>query len=159
MPPGPILIFDKSTLESLNPDESAWLDNFFLTNITPLFFAETLADLEKQVHVGRTPEAVVGNIAQKTPDLQSSPAAHHLKLLGSDLYGTETVLMDSRILRAGGKESAPEQSWPRQSRTSLRHQGRCLCAVIRRRIGCRSSEHYGIMLTQQSQESLPVWII
>jgi hypothetical protein len=103
VPPGPILIFDKSALESLNPDESAWLDNFFLTNITPLFFAETLADLEKQVHAGRTPEAVVGNLAEKTPDMQSSPAAHHSRLLGSDLYGTETVVMDGRILRAGGK--------------------------------------------------------
>jgi len=25
----PMLIFDKSFLESLNPDEAAWLDNFF----------------------------------------------------------------------------------------------------------------------------------
>src|SRR5580700_2123937 len=103
VPPGPILIFDKSALESLNPDESAWLDNFFLTNITPLFFAETLADLEKQVHAGRTPEAVVGNLAHKTPDMQSSPATHHTRLLGADLYGAETVVMDGRILRSGGK--------------------------------------------------------
>jgi hypothetical protein len=46
-------IFDKSFLESLNPDEAVWFDNFFLTSITPLFFVETLADLEKQVHGGR----------------------------------------------------------------------------------------------------------
>ena len=45
---GPILIFDKSTLQSLNVDEAVWLDNFFMTNITPLFFIETLADLEKR---------------------------------------------------------------------------------------------------------------
>lgn len=44
---GPILIFDKSTLQSLNVDESVWLDAFYLPNITPLFFIETLADLEK----------------------------------------------------------------------------------------------------------------
>ncbi len=53
---GPILIFDKSTLQSLSVDESVWLDAFYLSNITPLFFVETLADLEKEVATGRTPE-------------------------------------------------------------------------------------------------------
>jgi hypothetical protein len=103
MSQGPILIFDKSALQALNPDESNWLDNFFLTNITPIFYTETLADLEKDVHAGRTAEEIVGNLALKTPDMQSSPAVHHSKLIGSDLYGTETVVMDGRMLRAGGK--------------------------------------------------------
>ncbi len=103
MSQGPILIFDKSALQALSVDETNWLDNFFLTNITPIFYAETLADLEKEVHAGRTPEEVVGQLAVKTPDMQSSPAAHHSKLLGSDLYGSETVVMDGRILRAGGR--------------------------------------------------------
>jgi hypothetical protein len=103
MSQGPILIFDKSALQSLNPDEAVWLDNFFLTNITPLFFIETLADLEKEVHAGRTPEDVVGNMALKTPDMQSSPSVHHQRLIGADLWGEERVVMDGRILRAGGK--------------------------------------------------------
>ncbi len=34
---GPMLIFDKSTLQSLSQDESVWLENFFLTNIPPSF--------------------------------------------------------------------------------------------------------------------------
>jgi hypothetical protein len=103
MSQGPILIFDKSALQAMNPDEANWLDNFFLTNITPIFYIETLADLEKAVHAGRTPEEIVGNLAVKTPDMQSSPAIHHSKLLGTDLYGLETVVMDGRILRAGGR--------------------------------------------------------
>jgi hypothetical protein len=103
MSQGPILIFDKSALQALNLDESNWLDNFFLTNITPIFYTETLADLEKQVHSGRTPKEIVGNLAEKTPDMQSSPAAHHSKIVGSDLYGLETIVMDGRILRAGGR--------------------------------------------------------
>ncbi len=37
---GPILIFDKSTLQSLSIDGSVWLDAFYLPNITPLFFVE-----------------------------------------------------------------------------------------------------------------------
>ena len=102
MPIGPILIFDKSFLQSLNVDEAVWLDNFFLTVITPLFFVETLADLEKEVHRGRTPEQVVGSLAYKTPDLQSYMAAHHGTLLWADLHG-QKVPMDGRIPRAGGR--------------------------------------------------------
>jgi hypothetical protein len=46
------LIFDKSSLESLNLDEAVMLDNFFMSNITPLFFVECLADLEKVIRWG-----------------------------------------------------------------------------------------------------------
>jgi hypothetical protein len=46
---GPSIIFDKSALQSLSVDESVWLDRFFMGNITPLFYVETLADLEKKV--------------------------------------------------------------------------------------------------------------
>lgn len=44
---GPILIFDKSALQGLRLRETALLNTLFLTNITPLFYVETLADLEK----------------------------------------------------------------------------------------------------------------
>jgi len=40
------LLFDKSALQGLSLDESVWFDAFFYPNITPLFFVETLADLE-----------------------------------------------------------------------------------------------------------------
>lgn len=78
---GPVLIFDKSTLQGLSPNEAVWLDNFYLANITPIFFVETLADLEKEVRKGRTPEEVVGSLAYKTPDYSSKPNAHHRHLL------------------------------------------------------------------------------
>jgi len=102
MPAGPILIFDKSALQALSLDESNWLDNFFMTNITPLFFAETLADLEKEVGKGRTPEEVVGHLALKTPDMQATACAHHEKILGGDLYG-QHIPLDGRIPRDFGK--------------------------------------------------------
>ena len=44
---GPITIFDKSALQALSLDEAVWFANFYLANSTPLFFVETLADLEK----------------------------------------------------------------------------------------------------------------
>lgn len=107
---GPILIFDKSALESLSKDESVWLDNFFITNITPLFFIEVLADLEKQVRAGRTPEEVVGNLAYKTPDLQSNPNAHHRTLLAGELSGIDTVVMDGRGVLTGARPVTLEGS-------------------------------------------------
>jgi hypothetical protein len=87
VPQGPILIFDKSALQSLNVDESMWLDNFYTTNITPLFFVETLADLEKQLRSGRTPEQIVGSIAHKTPEMQASANVHHYTILRGELGG------------------------------------------------------------------------
>ena len=102
MAPGPHLIFDKSALQSFSLDETNWLDNFFTTIITPLFFAETLADLEKEVGKGRTPEQVVGNLALKTPDMNASACTHHSKIMGGVLYGQD-VPMDGRIPRDAGR--------------------------------------------------------
>ncbi len=99
---GPITIFDKSALEALNVDEAVWFDNFYMTNITPLFLAETLADLEKEVAAGRTQEQVVGSIAYRTPVLHSSPNANHQDAVISNLRGQD-VPMDGRYLRAGGR--------------------------------------------------------
>jgi hypothetical protein len=98
---GPILIFDKSTLESLNIDEAVWLDVHYLANITPLFFVETLADLEKDVDGGRTPEQVVGYLARKTPE-EGQPNVHHANLCLHELLGG-TVEMSRRIILAGGR--------------------------------------------------------
>ena len=89
---GPITIFDKSALQSLNPDEALWFDWFYKTNITPLFYVETLADLDKQMRGGRTPEHVVGNIAYKTPVIGSELNVHHQTMCLHDLLG-ETVRM------------------------------------------------------------------
>ena len=100
---GPILIFDKSALQSLSADEAVWLDNFFQSNLTPLFFIETLADLEKQMKSGKSPEDVVGDIALKAPDRGAHPNAHHRRLVETELYGLDTIAMDGRGILTGGK--------------------------------------------------------
>ena len=84
---GPITIFDKSALQSFNPEEALWFDCFYKTNITPLFYVETLADLHKQMRDGRTPEQIVGSIAYKTPSLGSELNVHHHTLCVNDLLG------------------------------------------------------------------------
>lgn len=99
---GPSLIFDKSAFQALNPDETMWLDNFYIANITPLFFVETLADLEKEVQVGRTPEQVVGNLAYKTPDT-GCVNTHHENLLYGELTGQGNVEMSGRPIISRGQ--------------------------------------------------------
>jgi len=99
---GPILIFDKSVLESLNPDESVWLDQFFITNITPVFFVETLADLKKEAELGRTPEDIVGSLAYKTPDLHAKANVHHRSLLEGELSGQGKINIDNGHIYLGG---------------------------------------------------------
>jgi hypothetical protein len=82
---GPSLIFDKSSLESLNIHEAGLMDNFYMSTITPLFFVECLADLEKRMKSGSTPEQLVGSLADRTPDSQGYPNVHHLEILKGEL--------------------------------------------------------------------------
>ena len=99
---GPITLFDKSFLQSLNVDEAVWFDHHFLTNVCPLFYVETLADLDKSVREGRTPEQEVGQIADKFPQMHGSPNAYHVELCIANLMG-QPIPMEGRIPLAGGR--------------------------------------------------------
>jgi hypothetical protein len=104
MPTGPILIFDKSSLESLNLDEAVLLDNFYMSNITPLFFVECLADLEKAIRSKSTPEQLVGSLADRTPEAQGNANVHHMNILHGELmrkFDMKKVFF--RPMLAGGK--------------------------------------------------------
>jgi hypothetical protein len=104
MPLGPFLIFDKSSLESLDLDEAVMLDNFFMSNITPLFFVECLADLEKAIRSNSTPEQLVGSLATRTPESQSYPNVHHSTILRSELAGKfDLKTARGRVMMAGGR--------------------------------------------------------
>jgi hypothetical protein len=97
-----MIIFDKSMLQSLRVDEACWLDAFYLPVITPIFFVETLSDLEKQVAKGMTPEQVVGNLADKTPP-NACANMHHKTLCVAELLGNYVVEMSRRPIVGGGE--------------------------------------------------------
>jgi len=99
---GPIALFDKSFLQSLGLDEAVWFDHFFIPNICPLFYVETLADLEKSVREGRTPEREVGIVAEKTPVMCGAPCANHVTMCISNLLG-HPIPMTGQIPVAGGR--------------------------------------------------------
>jgi hypothetical protein len=77
MPQGSILIFDKSSLESLNLDEAVLLDNFYTSNITPLILCR-MPSRPRKVHPAArsTPEQLVGSLADRTPDAQGYANIH-----------------------------------------------------------------------------------
>lgn len=103
---GPVLIFDKSFLESLTVNESIWLDHFFLCNITPLFYVETLADLEKKGKKGkiiRDSQDIVKEIAKKSPVISPCPSMHHRRIVVYELLGEEVDVKNRRIQRSSGQ--------------------------------------------------------
>jgi len=99
---GLITLFDKSFLQSLSIDEAVWFDHHFISDICPLFYVETLADLDKSVREGRTPEQEVGVIAEKFPQMNGSPNAYHVDLCIANLMG-QRIPMEGRIPLAGGR--------------------------------------------------------
>jgi hypothetical protein len=106
---GPITIFDKSALQALSVDETVWLEAYFLSNVTPLFYVETLADLEKAVAEGRRPEDVVAALADKTPS-DAYPNVHHRTLIEAELHGQDIEMSGRVMVAAGEYRRAPDGS-------------------------------------------------
>jgi hypothetical protein len=109
---GPTALFDKSFLQSLSVDESVWFDRFFNATICPLFYIETLGDLEKPVAEGRTSENEVRAIAEKTPTMSGMPCAFHGMLVLEDIFGNpppmtgQVPVAGGRMVRVEGKVGA-----------------------------------------------------
>lgn len=102
---GPTAVFDKSFLQMLTEDESVWFDQFFVPIITPLFFVETLADLQKEnVRAERTPEDEVRILAKKTPEMHSVPHTHSSNICRSELLGIMDVPMEGRPILPHGRQ-------------------------------------------------------
>lgn len=104
---GPTALFDKSFIQGLSLDESVWFDNFFIANVCPIFFAETLADLDKSTE-SRSPEDEVRIIADKFPERSGQPNAHHVSACIGELLG-EKIPMNGQLLISGGRSVATSQ--------------------------------------------------
>jgi len=95
-----ISIFDKSFIHAITAEEAAVFDMHFMSNITPLFFVEVLADLEKaDREEGR--EALVKSLAGKTPCWQSYPNRPHHDIVALELTG-QIKLDGRRVPVVGG---------------------------------------------------------
>jgi hypothetical protein len=134
MSQGPVVIFDKSTLEGLSVDESVLLDHFYRANIPPIFFVECLADLEfdikRRKRMTGTPEQLVASLAERTPDSQSSVNMYHLRILEEELAGrldlgnalARPLIAQGELVQLGNskgmivRQSEEEQAFQRWSR-------------------------------------------
>ena len=102
---GPRALFDKSFLQSLSLDEAVLFDHFFCAVIPPIFYIETLADLEKTSRSGRAPDDEVRIIAEKVPQRNSAPMLFHPAFAIRELMGMP-VSMDGRMFLSGARTVA-----------------------------------------------------
>jgi len=98
---GPVIILDKSTLQSLSNEELLFLNKYFILNIPPVLIMEIWGDLAKPDKQGAISKDQVQNLAQKVYRGQSAINAHFLHCIIGSLLG-ERVSMDGRILLPGG---------------------------------------------------------
>jgi hypothetical protein len=100
MPTGPIVIYDKSFLQGINPDEAFFFGMHYMTNIAPVLFVEVLGNLSKAPPTDRTAEDVVRRLAEKVSDLSTHPNMPHHDITIAELLG-HAIPMDGRpIIRA-----------------------------------------------------------
>lgn len=98
---GPIIILDKSTLQSLSFLEIDFLFRYYLLNITPVLVAEIMGDLSKPRTDGQTDKTRVIQLASKLPQVTSGINFHFRDLILNSLMGDEPP-MDGRIPIYGG---------------------------------------------------------
>jgi hypothetical protein len=144
---GPNLLFDKSFLQSLSIDEAAILDQLFCCIVTPVFFAETLGSLAKETKKGRSAEAIVRALAEKTPVAHSYMNSFHSRLMFHEMLGMH-VEMKRRPAVAGGvpvmvegksglvhQKSAETEAFERWQRGRFSEVERIIAAAWRDQLG------------------------
>jgi len=97
---GPVIILDKSTLQSLSPAEVFILNKFYYIHITPVLLIEILGDLKKPSKKGLSEDRVM-HLANKILPSDSAISAHYMNLLVSSLFGYP-VKMERRPNLVGG---------------------------------------------------------
>lgn len=99
---GPIIILDKSTLQSLSDNERLFLSKYFILNIPPILIMEIWGDLAKPNKPGTISRDRVQSLASKSHQGLSAINANFIHCIITSLLG-EKVLMDRRIILPGGK--------------------------------------------------------
>lgn len=98
---GPIIILDKSTLQSLSIDEIVILHKYYLLNIVPVLTIEILGDLKKpSTHT--ISEKKVTELANKLLPFDSGVNVHYKDSITASLLGHD-VKMDRRPVIGGGR--------------------------------------------------------
>jgi hypothetical protein len=94
---GPLLMFDKSFLQMLNPAEVSELSMYFKFVGTPLLIREIISDLKKNRKDRRMPEEVVSALASKMWKAHGVQPANFRKLAIANLCGFFDVPMIGQV--------------------------------------------------------------
>lgn len=165
---GPIALFDKSFLEGLNPDEAVWFDHFFLANVCPMFYVETLSDLAKKDSSRGTPEELVCKLANKFPDFSGSPNVHHATMFTANLLGESIPLRAQVILPPGCQANVSGRTMAilpesKEAKAFLRwtqgdyeeEEGKAAAEWRASSIGCPTCDVVGILKTMGVYDDRP----
>ena len=98
---GPIIILDKSVLQTLSFIELDFLYRYFLINVSPVLIAEIQGDLSKSDKDGKPMTDLVTRLASKIPQITSAVNFHYRDLILNSLMGSD-VPMDGRVPVFGG---------------------------------------------------------
>lgn len=98
---GPIIILDKSALQSLSIENLILLHRYYMPNIVPVLSVEILADLKKTEDL-EGQKVIVQKLANKILSFDTSFTIFHLELLRGSLFG-QSLKMDGRPVLRGGK--------------------------------------------------------
>lgn len=94
----PVLMCDKSAIESLSKQESRLLYEYFFLNVPPILALEILADLKKK----QTPHSKVTGLAKKVNGMNSAVSANYRFLVSGSLNGYP-ITMDGRYFDVHGR--------------------------------------------------------
>lgn len=98
---GPVIILDKSTLQSLSIDEIVILHKYYLLNIAPVLTIEILGDLKKPSKHTLSEKKVI-ELANKLQPINSVVNVHYKDSIAASLLGHD-VKMDRRPVIEGGR--------------------------------------------------------
>jgi hypothetical protein len=90
---GPLLIFDKSFLEMLNPAEVSELSMHFKFVGTPTLIGEIIADLKLEPSERKVPSDVVRALARKMQKVHGLQPANYRKLALANIYAHEISMI------------------------------------------------------------------
>ena len=108
---GPILILDKSTLQSLSDDELIFLNKYFILNIPPVLVIEIWGDLAKPDKQGSISRDQVQRLSQKVYRGSSAINAHFSQCLIGSLLGKRVPIGRCGRRARSGSISGPGRSW------------------------------------------------
>ncbi len=101
-------VFDKSFIHGVTTEEATVFDMHFMTNLTPLFFVEVLADLEKSGINERRRIGLVRDLASKTPSMHSYLNMSHADLAIGEMLGQPIQMRGVPVIAGGRRVQSPE---------------------------------------------------